>query len=550
MATIRSLNVSIKANTTGFRKGVKDARSSLQQFAGAVASTGKMVAGFAAGVATAAAVGLSVMVKNQMEAIDASSKLADQLGLSTEQLAGFQHAADLSGVSGEQLATAFRKMQVSISEAAAGTKMAQDTFHTLGVDWKALRAMQPGEQFETVADAISKLGNQTDRVRVAQELFGRSGMGLLSMLQGGKAGLADMQREAEKLGLTFSRTAGAQVELANDALTRLWATSKGLANQIAIQLSPFIQYAAEQLTAFAVSGDGVGPKVSAAMEAIAKSLGVVADMLHVVTAGWHAFMMSAHKASAAVLKAMAAIGDASGDKRAVKIGLFGPSEMSKETGAGMAKRWRRMAQMAESDAAKSEAEMNKSWGDWLNGTNSQKIGQLFTDIQNASKKAADAMADAAKPPAAAAEILMGHGKSGRRAIEAAIKRNKANATLFSSMRERATEIFQATRSPLESFKSHMSELGDLLKNQLLDWDTYKRAVEAASQSLKDQMGLEEAQQGQGFGALREVDLSRLDPRALSTRNSKPQKVEDPANKEAVQLLKEIKQKMGGGLVLS
>jgi len=58
---------------------------------------------FAAGAA-------SVLVKQQLEAVDATSKLSRTLGITTEELVGYEHAAGLAGVENEKLYAAILKI--------------------------------------------------------------------------------------------------------------------------------------------------------------------------------------------------------------------------------------------------------------------------------------------------------------------------------------------------------------------------------------------------------------------------------------------------------
>ncbi len=83
---------------------------------------------------------------------------------------------------------------------------------------------------------LCSIHNPTERATAAIELFGKSGQSLLPLLMQGSEGIAAAQREAEKLGLSFSRIDAHQVEQANEAIVRLKAVFTGIGNQLAIQL--------------------------------------------------------------------------------------------------------------------------------------------------------------------------------------------------------------------------------------------------------------------------------------------------------------------------
>ncbi len=198
MAVIDDLVVNIRAETAGFSKSIADVTKKLAVFgAASIAAAGTAVA---------------LLVTHSMEAIDALAKMSDKLGISTEALIGLQHGAELSGVSIEGLNQALKKMTLN----------------------------RPGQSIEEVADAIMKLDGASARARMAVDVFGRAGIEMLPMLQGGAAGIAAFRQEADELGLSLSRVDAAKVEEANDEWTRTKALVVGIGRQLAIDVSPVI----------------------------------------------------------------------------------------------------------------------------------------------------------------------------------------------------------------------------------------------------------------------------------------------------------------------
>ncbi len=250
---------------------MRQAERPVNRFARTVTLASRRIATFGAIAGVVAVGAMARMVKGSFTAIDATSKLADNLGLTTKQLVGYQHAAKLSGVSSEQLATGLKRMSKNISDAKLGLTTAQRAFGTeagLGLDFKRLAELSPDEQFKRIADALSRMKVKSDQVRVALDLFGRSGLGIIKMAEQGSVGLSALQQEAEKLGITFTRLGGAKVEQANDAMARVGAVFKGMANTLAIELAPAVTRLAEKFTAWATAGEGAATKVRSALEQI------------------------------------------------------------------------------------------------------------------------------------------------------------------------------------------------------------------------------------------------------------------------------------------
>jgi hypothetical protein len=246
MATVSSLKINLIAQTAAFSRNMDAAKKKMAGFTTSAQSMAKVLrSGFNAialygGIATGAAVGgLTVLTKNSLKAIDATSKLSDQIGISTENLAGLQHAAQLSGV--ENISKSLTDFSKKIGEFKMGIGEAKTAFKALGITTDSISSLSTYDALLYVADGLVNISNAADRVNLAQKLFGESGTGLLSMFAKGSAGLIDMQRDAKALGITFTRDAGAKVESFNDSITRLKESFSGLGNSIAVDLAPKLE---------------------------------------------------------------------------------------------------------------------------------------------------------------------------------------------------------------------------------------------------------------------------------------------------------------------
>lgn len=279
MAVIGSLNINLSVITAPLTKGLKQARGELAGFAKAVTSP-------VAGLAALAGVGLSgaafkSFVGGAMESIDVTTKLADRVGIATEALTGLQHAASLAGVDQEQFNASLEKMQKTIGDGAKGGASAE-AFARLGLSAEELANSGAQESFYAIADAIKAIENPAERAAAVTDIFGKSGAKLANTLMLGSEGLKAAGIEADKLGISFSRVDAAQVEAANDAMTKVGETFKGVANQIAIQLAPFIEELANHFVGAATAGDGMASLVGKGFEYIAQGAAHFADILGTV----------------------------------------------------------------------------------------------------------------------------------------------------------------------------------------------------------------------------------------------------------------------------
>lgn len=241
MATIASLLVNLGMNTAGFDKGARKAGSSLRSLAEGAVALNSVI-----GVAREAGNQMSNLFgqfTSSSQNIDDLGKLSDRLGFATEDLVALQHAAGLAGVENETLNNALQKMNVNLAKAMQGGEVAK-VFESMGLDAQKLIDINPMDALGQIADGLAGFQTPAEKAAAAVAIFGKSGAGLLTVLQDGSQGLRDARKEAEAFGITFDRLSALQVEQANDAMTRAGTVLTGLKNSLVIALSPAVEAAA------------------------------------------------------------------------------------------------------------------------------------------------------------------------------------------------------------------------------------------------------------------------------------------------------------------
>lgn len=277
LTSIGGISVRIKANMQGFKADLNRASNMVSKSAKRMRQSGNEFGRWAAaGTAAAAAVG-AAMVRSQMQTIDALAKTADRLGLTTQALAGLQRSAELSGASANTLNMALQRMTRRVAEAAQGTGEAKDAIRELGLDAQALARMSPDQQFKTLADAMSGVAEQGDRVRLSMKLFDSEGVKLLNTLQMGSEALEQQEQMAVKLGTALSRVDAAKVENANDAMSTAGDALEGIINRVTVQLSPIIEAVADSFVDASVEAEGFGDTIDSVMRGAMTVIGVFAD---------------------------------------------------------------------------------------------------------------------------------------------------------------------------------------------------------------------------------------------------------------------------------
>ncbi len=203
------------------------------------------VVGLGGVVAAAFSIGALRSVAEDMDRI---SKASQRLGVSTENLVGLEHAANLSGVSVDKLAAGLNRVNRMLGSAASGDSNAIKAFEGIGLSIESLSGMSADQVLGKIADQINLIPDAAGRAAAAAEVFGtKLGPGLQDLLKEGSSGLAAMKAEADSLGLTFSGIEGKAIEEANDALTRAGESVKGLARELTITLAPAVSNVATLL---------------------------------------------------------------------------------------------------------------------------------------------------------------------------------------------------------------------------------------------------------------------------------------------------------------
>lgn len=199
----------------------------------------------AVGAAVGAAIvgGLGVAAAAVKMAIDDMDKLgetAQKVGLPTEQLSALRYAAKLSGVESETLNASLIKLSKNMADTAAGSGEAQKGFAALGISVKnADGSLKPSSQVLTeIAGKFASYKDSAEKTALAVNLFGKSGAELIPLLNQGSEGIANLEEEARRLGVTFDDDTANKAGAFNDVLDKMMVAVQGVWNQVAAQLLP------------------------------------------------------------------------------------------------------------------------------------------------------------------------------------------------------------------------------------------------------------------------------------------------------------------------
>ena len=190
--------------------------------------------------------GLTTLAKGAIDAADNLNDLSQRTGVSVESLSRFGAAANDSGSSVDEVAKAMGKLSKSIVDPAS---KANEALKSIGVSaTDASGKIRPMDDVMLdIADRFAKMPDGAQKTALAMELFGKSGMNLIPMLNQGRDALS-------KYNATITTEGAQAADKFNDSLNEIARVVAGPFNQAVTALLPLItqiaQGVAGAITAF------------------------------------------------------------------------------------------------------------------------------------------------------------------------------------------------------------------------------------------------------------------------------------------------------------
>ena len=170
-------------NTSPFAKGLADAEGKLKNFAGT-----------AKGIFGALGFGVSIMsVKEFINSLDELGKRAKDFTITADGLKWLQFRAKEAGVSLSALDDGLKTLKKSVGDALAGTGSQAEAFEKLNVKIQNADGSYKtfAEILEATAKGFQEAGRSAEESKLAEDLFGGSGLEVVRMLRSQADGLAE-----------------------------------------------------------------------------------------------------------------------------------------------------------------------------------------------------------------------------------------------------------------------------------------------------------------------------------------------------------------------
>lgn len=194
---------------------------------GGAAAAGVLAGGFAA--AAAGAVALTLTAGKEAEAID---HLSQRTGINTQVLQSWSVVMAQNNFQAESLTSGMRTLSKQITEARDPSTKAAAAFEAMGIAATDLGSTE--SVIRAVADRFKAMPDGPDKARMAIELFGKTGLELIPVLNRGSKALDESSDAAKRFGLVLSHDQMDALTAADDAYDKLGKSLDGLKTRLAL----------------------------------------------------------------------------------------------------------------------------------------------------------------------------------------------------------------------------------------------------------------------------------------------------------------------------
>lgn len=212
-----------------------------EKLSNGVKTAAKWGAAIGAGALVAGA-GMMKMATSSAETTDRIDKLSQKIGMSRQFFQEMDFVASQSGMSVEQLQMGFKTLTNSIDQASKGSGKGAESFKQLGIS--VLDANGNVKNQETVFNeaiiALQGMEEGTQKAKLANDLFGRSGSEMMPMLNGAVGSIEEMQKQAHDLGLILSDDAVEAGVNFTDTIDQLKRSFQTAVAEIGVKFMPVI----------------------------------------------------------------------------------------------------------------------------------------------------------------------------------------------------------------------------------------------------------------------------------------------------------------------
>ena len=240
-------------STAAEKAGKTSGEKFSSKFSSAIKSGAKTIAaGVTAAVASVGALSTAFVnaAKATAEYGDHIDKMSKKLGISTDAYQEWDFIAQHSGTSMDSLKTSMTKLSTAADKGSAA-------FEELGISAEEAQNMSREELWNKTITALAGVEDETERARIAQELFGKGATEMGALLNMSAEEIEAMKQQAHDLGIVMDEEDVKAAAAFKDSLQNMTQSFNGLKNKMMAEFLPGITTVMDGLTSI-FSGDTEG----------------------------------------------------------------------------------------------------------------------------------------------------------------------------------------------------------------------------------------------------------------------------------------------------
>ncbi|KZK96446.1 hypothetical protein PsAD5_02639 [Pseudovibrio sp. Ad5] len=179
-----------------------------------------------AAAAAATVAKLTAAIKSAVSEGSKLAKVADKVGVTTDELQRMRYGFELTGVAAGTTDTALQRFSRRVGEAANGSGVLYEILKANGVQLRdsSGKMKTQGQILGEYADLIKNASSEQERLLLSFKAFDREGAGLVLALKNGSKGLDELMGKADEAGGVLDEKLLRKAEKIDDEFAKMWRT--------------------------------------------------------------------------------------------------------------------------------------------------------------------------------------------------------------------------------------------------------------------------------------------------------------------------------------
>ncbi len=171
--------------------------------------------------------------------LDRAAKISQRFGVSIDAYRELSFAAKQAGLEQRTFELALQRMTRRLGEVARmGRGEALPAIEALGLTIDEFAGLEPDQQFEKLAGALSEVRDESERLALGFKFFDTEGAAVLQLVDLGVPAIRSLRREFRDLNSSLSELQIGEVTRLRDEISAIQTAFRGLKEQIVVDIAP------------------------------------------------------------------------------------------------------------------------------------------------------------------------------------------------------------------------------------------------------------------------------------------------------------------------